>query len=68
MLTAFLGYILPWGQMSFWAATVIINMTSIIPFIGEWLTTFLWGGYSVNGYNLQRFFVLHFLIWNLLNG
>ena len=62
MLTAFLGYILPWGQMSFWAATVIINMTSIIPFFGEWLTTILWGGYSVNNCTLQRFFVLHFLM------
>ena len=60
--TGFLGYILPWGQMSFWAATVIINMTSIIPFFGEWLTTILWGGYSVNNCTLQRFFVLHFLM------
>ena len=62
MLTAFLGYILPWGQMSFWAATVIINMMSIIPFCGTWLTTFLWGGNSVNSCTLERFFVLHFLL------
>lgn len=62
MATAFLGYVLPWGQMSFWAATVIINMVTIIPYIGNWLTVFLWGGNSVNTCTLERFFILHFIL------
>ena len=66
MATAFFGYVLPWGQMSFWAATVIINMISIIPYIGEWLTIFLWGGNSVNTYTLRRFFILHLILPFLL--
>ena len=62
MATAFLGYILPWGQMSYWAATVIINMLSAIPGIGLWLTKFLWGGNTVNSYTLQRAFIGHIIL------
>jgi ubiquinol-cytochrome c reductase cytochrome b subunit len=61
MATAFMGYVLPWGQMSFWGATVITNLFSAIPFIGEGIVHFLWGGYSVSNPTLNRFFVLHFL-------
>ncbi len=59
--TAFLGYVLPWGQMSYWAATVITNLFSAIPIIGKPITTFLWGGFSVDNPTLNRFFVLHYL-------
>jgi ubiquinol-cytochrome c reductase cytochrome b subunit len=62
MATAFLGYTLPWGQMSFWGATVITNFFSAIPFIGEAITVWLWGGYSVTGVTLNRFFSLHYLL------
>src|SRR3569623_1267809 len=62
MATAFLGYVLPWGQMSFWAATVITNLFSAIPIIGESVTQWLWGGFSVDNPTLKRFFVLHFLL------
>jgi len=68
MATAFLGYILPWGQMSFWAATVIINMFTVVPYIGDWLTTFLWGSVTVTSYTLQRFFVLHILLPFIIIG
>lgn len=61
MGTAFLGYVLPWGQMSFWAATVITNFVTVIPFIGEELVYWIWGGYSINNATLNRFFCLHFL-------
>jgi ubiquinol-cytochrome c reductase cytochrome b/c1 subunit len=62
MATAFMGYVLPWGQMSFWGATVITNMFTAIPVVGEAITTWLWGGYSVAGPTLQRFFSLHYLL------
>ena len=60
--TAFLGYVLPWGQMSFWAATVITNLFSAIPFFGEYIVIWLWGGYSVDNATLNRFFSLHYLL------
>ena len=60
IITAFIGYVLPWGQMSFWAATVITNLCSIIPFIGQNIVYWLWGGYSINNATLNRFFVFHF--------
>ena len=60
--TAFLGYVLPWGQMSFWAATVITNIFTAIPLIGEGLVTWIWGGYSVDNPTLNRFFALHYLM------
>jgi ubiquinol-cytochrome c reductase cytochrome b subunit len=62
MATAFMGYVLPWGQMSFWAATVITNLFSAIPFIGESVVTWLWGGYSVDSPMLTRFYSLHYLL------
>jgi len=62
MATAFLGYVLPWGQMSFWGATVITNLFSAIPAIGETITTWLWGGFSVDNPTLNRFFSLHFVL------
>jgi len=60
--TAFLGYVLPWGQMSFWAATVITNLFSAIPYFGESIVIWLWGGFSVGKATLTRFFSLHFLL------
>nr|YP_003667907.1 cytochrome b [Brookesia decaryi]BAJ08072.1 cytochrome b [Brookesia decaryi] len=68
MATAFLGYILPWGQMSFWGATVITNMMSAIPYIGNNLVNWIWGGFSVNNPTLIRFFALHFLTPFLILG
>lgn len=62
MAAAFLGYVLPWGQMSFWGATVITNLFSVIPFVGEYVVTWLWGGFGVGGPTLNRFYTLHFLI------
>ena len=62
ILTAFLGYVLPWGQMSFWAATVITNMVSAVPFIGSDIVTWIWGGFSVGGPTLTRFYALHYLL------
>ncbi|BBK35677.1 cytochrome b [Allostella sp. ATCC 35155] len=62
MATAFLGYVLPWGQMSFWGATVITNLFSAIPLVGESVVTWLWGGFSVDNPTLNRFFALHFLL------
>jgi ubiquinol-cytochrome c reductase cytochrome b/c1 subunit len=62
MATAFMGYVLPWGQMSFWGAKVITNLFSAIPFVGESITTWLWGGYSVDNPTLNRFFSLHYLL------
>nr|AMK97174.1 cytochrome b [Homola orientalis] len=61
MATAFLGYVLPWGQMSFWGATVITNLFSAIPFIGTDLVQWIWGGFSVDNATLTRFFTFHFL-------
>ena len=60
--TGFLGYVLPWGQMSFWAATVITNLFGAIPWVGEGIRTWLWGGFSVDNATLNRFFSLHFLL------
>jgi len=62
MATAFLGYVLPYGQMSLWGATVITNLMSAIPWIGQDIVEFLWGGFSVNTATLNRFFALHFLL------
>jgi len=62
MATAFIGYVLPWGQMSFWGATVITKMFTAIPGIGEPLVTWLWGGYVINNATLNRFFSLHFVL------
>ena len=60
IITAFIGYVLPWGQMSFWAATVITNLVSVIPLIGNDILFWLWGGFSVNDATLHRFFSLHY--------
>lgn len=60
--TSFLGYVLPWGQMSFWGATVITNLASAMPYVGERLVVWLWGGFSVSNATLTRFFSLHFLL------
>ncbi len=62
MATAFMGYVLPWGQMSFWGATVITNLFSAFPIVGDYIVTFLWGGFSVDNPTLTRFFVLHYLL------
>ncbi len=68
MATAFMGYVLPWGQMSFWGATVITNLFSAIPFVGDAITVWLWGGYSVDNPTLNRFFSLHYLLPFMLVG
>jgi len=60
--TAFLGYVLPWGQISFWAATVITNLLSAIPYIGVMIVEWIWGGFSVNNPTLIRFFTFHFIL------
>ncbi|MBM3487676.1 MAG: cytochrome b [Alphaproteobacteria bacterium] len=62
MATAFMGYVLPWGQMSFWGATVITSLFSAIPLVGDQITTWLWGGFSVDNPTLNRFFSLHYLM------
>ncbi len=62
MATAFMGYVLPWGQMSFWGATVITNLFSALPIIGEYIVTWLWGGFGVDNPTLNRFFSLHYLL------
>ena len=62
MATAFMGYVLPWGQMSFWGATVITNLFSAIPLIGEPIVSWLWGGFAVDNPTLNRFFSLHYLL------
>nr|QHT64903.1 cytochrome b [Perinereis sp. PA-2020] len=62
MATAFVGYVLPWGQMSFWGATVITNLLSAIPYIGTALVEWVWGGFAVDNATLNRFFALHFLM------
>lgn len=68
MATAFMGYVLPWGQMSFWGATVITNLFSAIPFIGSYIAFWLWGGFSVDNATLNRFFSLHYLLPFLIVG
>nr|WHU53957.1 cytochrome b [Ctenotus superciliaris]WHU53958.1 cytochrome b [Ctenotus superciliaris]WHU53964.1 cytochrome b [Ctenotus superciliaris]WHU53967.1 cytochrome b [Ctenotus superciliaris] len=62
MATAFVGYVLPWGQMSFWGATVITNLLSAIPYVGTNLVEWIWGGFSVDNATLTRFFTFHFLL------
>nr|YP_010698200.1 cytochrome b [Aphrophora memorabilis]WCH58169.1 cytochrome b [Aphrophora memorabilis] len=68
MATAFLGYVLPWGQMSFWGATVITNLLSAIPYIGSMLVKWIWGGYAVDNPTLNRFFTLHFMLPFMILG
>ncbi|MBM3522959.1 MAG: cytochrome b, partial [Alphaproteobacteria bacterium] len=68
MATAFMGYVLPWGQMSFWGATVITNLFSAIPFVGEKIVTLLWGGFSVDNPTLNRFYALHYLLPFVIAG
>ena len=68
MATAFMGYVLPWGQMSFWGATVITNFVSAIPYIGIDIVQWLWGGYSVNNATLNRFFSFHYLLPFILSA
>jgi ubiquinol-cytochrome c reductase cytochrome b/c1 subunit len=62
MATAFMGYVLPWGQMSFWGATVITNLFSALPLVGKSIVTWLWGGFSIDNPTLNRFFALHYLM------
>jgi ubiquinol-cytochrome c reductase cytochrome b/c1 subunit len=68
MATGFMGYVLPWGQMSFWAATVITNLFSAIPGVGESVVTWLWGGYAVGNPTLNRFYSLHYLLPFVIAG
>nr|AGE35486.1 cytochrome b [Nucras lalandii] len=68
MATAFMGYVLPWGQMSFWGATVITNLLSAIPYVGTTLVEWIWGGFAVDNATLTRFFTLHFLLPFLIMG
>jgi ubiquinol-cytochrome c reductase cytochrome b subunit len=68
MATAFMGYVLPWGQMSYWGATVITNLFSAIPGVGKGIVTWLWGGFSVDNPTLNRFFSLHYLLPFVLVG
>jgi len=68
MATAFMGYVLPWGQMSFWGATVITNLFSAVPFVGADIVEWLWGGFSVGNATLNRFFSLHYLMPFVIAG
>nr|BAJ54505.1 cytochrome b [Mormyrops anguilloides] len=68
MMTAFVGYVLPWGQMSFWGATVITNLLSAVPYIGDALVQWIWGGFSVDNATLTRFFAFHFLFPFVIAG
>jgi len=68
MATAFMGYVLPWGQMSYWGATVITNLFSALPVVGKHIVTLLWGGFSVDNPTLNRFFSLHYLLPFVLIG
>lgn len=68
MGTAFIGYVLPWGQISYWGATVITNLASAIPFIGDNIVQWLWGGFSIGQGTLTRFFILHFLLPFILSA
>ena len=68
MATAFMGYVLPWGQMSFWGATVITNLFSAIPVVGPHIVTWLWGGFSVDDATLKHFFSLHYLLPFMIAG
>lgn len=62
MGTAFLGYVLPWGQMSYWAATVITNLLTVLPIVGKIIVYWIWGGYSINNATLSRFFTFHYIL------
>ena len=66
--TGFMGYVLPWGQMSFWAATVITNLFSAIPLVGDPIVTWLWGGFAVGNPTLNRFYSLHYLLPFVIAG
>ena len=68
MGTAFIGYVLPWGQMSYWGATVITNFITAIPYIGQMIVEWVWGGYSVGNSTLNRFFSLHYLFPFILSA
>ena len=68
VITAFMGYVLPWGQMSFWGATVITNLFSVIPVVGTTITEWLWGGFAVDNATLKRFFSLHYLMPFMIFG
>ncbi len=68
MATAFMGYVLPWGQMSLWGAVVITNLFSAVPVVGETIVQFLWGGYAVDNPTLNRFFSLHYLLPFMIAG
>jgi ubiquinol-cytochrome c reductase cytochrome b/c1 subunit len=68
MATAFMGYVLPWGQMSYWGATVITNLFSAIPLVGDSIVTWLWGGFAVGNPTLNRFYSLHYLLPFVLVG
>jgi ubiquinol-cytochrome c reductase cytochrome b/c1 subunit len=68
MATGFMGYVLPWGQMSFWGATVITNLFSAFPYVGDSIVTLLWGGFSVGNPTLNRFFSLHYLLPFVIAG
>nr|YP_004221821.1 cytochrome b [Jenkinsia sp. CL54]BAJ54180.1 cytochrome b [Jenkinsia sp. CL54] len=68
MMTAFVGYVLPWGQMSFWGATVITNLLSAVPYVGFALVEWIWGGFSVDNATLTRFFAFHFLLPFVIAG
>ena len=68
IITAFIGYVLPWGQMSLWGATVITNLLSVIPFIGNFIVEWIWGGFSVDNPTLNRFFSFHYVLPFILVG
>lgn len=68
MATAFIGYVLPWGQMSFWGATVITSLVTAVPFIGEEIAYWIWGGFSINNATLNRFFSAHYLLPFIVTG
>jgi len=68
IITAFLGYVLPWGQMSFWGATVITNFCSAIPYVGTDIVQWVWGGFSLSNATLNRFYSLHYLLPFILIG
>jgi len=68
VLTAFIGYVLPWGQMSFWGATVITSLATVIPVVGKTILSFLWGGFSVDNPTLNRFYSLHYTLPFVLAG
>nr|UUC08049.1 cytochrome b [Parantropora penelope] len=68
IITAFLGYVLPWGQLSYWAATVITNLVSAVPYLGDSVVTWIWGGFSVSNSTLMRFYTFHYLFPFLIAG